>query len=372
MKIPTKIKTWQMVKGPVFDEQGKKVTAPGVLEKVEIPMPKLDQGDALVKIAGCGICHTDLSYFYDGVPMVGKPPLTLGHEISGTVVDAGPGADSWIGKDVIVPAVMPCNRCDICAQGRNNRCLNQKSPGNLMGIYGGFSDYIPVPAEDLCVISDLKGRPLENYAVVADAVTTPYQACWRAGIKEGDPVLISGICGGLGSYAGQIAKALGAKPLVGTDVNEEKLQRALSLGADYVINSRGKDFKAIQGEFKAIAKQAGVKHNIGWKIIECSGNGSAQDVCLGLLGFISKMVVVGYGLQLNTYRLSRLMAFDAEIIGTWGCLARHYPKVLEMVQSGAIKIDPLIEMRPMSGIKDAFAEAHSGALMKRLILTPDF
>lgn len=197
----------------------------------------------LVKIAGCGVCHTDLSYFYDGVPMVGKPPLTLGHEISGTVVQAGPGADSWIGKDVLVPTIMPCYDCDICAQGRHNRCLAAKVPGNMMGVYGGFADYIPVPARDLCMISDLGGRPLEHYAVVADAVTTTYQANRRADIKEGDPDLISGIGGGLGSYAGQIAKALGAKPVVGTEIDEEKLKRALSLGADYVIDARGKDSK---------------------------------------------------------------------------------------------------------------------------------
>jgi 6-hydroxycyclohex-1-ene-1-carbonyl-CoA dehydrogenase len=361
-----------MVKGPNYDKEAKKVTAPGVLEKTEIPVPELGQGEALVKIAGCGVCHTDMSYFYDGVPTVTKPPLTLGHEISGTVVATGPGAEALMGKNVIVPAVMPCNGCDICAQERNNRCLAQKMPGNSLGIYGGFSDYIPVPAQDLCVIEDLQGRPLENYAVIADAATTPYQAAMRADLKEGDPVLITGITGGVGVYMAQVAKALGAKPIVGMARNEEKLKRALSLGADYVINTKDKDFKAIQEEFKAIAKQAGAKHNVGWKIFECTGVGSAQDIALGLLGFVGKLVVVGFGMQKNTYSISRLMAFDADIIGTWGCLPKYYPKVLEMVQSNKIRIDPLLETRPMSTIGRAFEEAHSGGLMKRIVLTPDF
>ena len=100
----------------------------------------------LVEIAGCGVCHTDLSYFYYGVPTVSKPPLTLGHEISGRVVA---GEESWIGKEVIIPAVMPCNNCPICDAGRGNRCLAQKMPGNSLGIYGGFSSHIPVPATDL-------------------------------------------------------------------------------------------------------------------------------------------------------------------------------------------------------------------------------
>ncbi|MEW6136600.1 MAG: 6-hydroxycyclohex-1-ene-1-carbonyl-CoA dehydrogenase [Thermodesulfobacteriota bacterium] len=372
MSIPEKIQTWQMVKGPTFDAETKKITAPGELKKTEIPVPELGQGEVLVKVAGCGVCHTDLGYFYDGVPTVTKPPLTLGHEISGTVVAAGPGADSWLNKNVIVPAVMPCNNCDICAQDRGNRCLQQKMPGNSLGIYGGFADHIPVPAEDLCVIDDLKGRPLENFAVIADAVTTPYQAAIRAELKAGDPVLITGVTGGVGVYMAQVAKTFGAKPIVGLARHEEKLKRALSLGADYTINSKDKDFKAIQQEFRNIAKEAGVPHNVGWKIFECTGVGPVQDVALGLLGFIGKLIVVGFGMAKNSYMMSKLMAFDAEIIGTWGCLPKYYPKVLELVQSGKIEIDSLVDVRPMSSIGESFEEAHSGTLLKRIVLTPDF
>ncbi len=372
MSVPNKIQTWQMVEGPFFDKEAKKVTAPGKLEKTEIPVPDLGAGEVLVEIAGCGVCHTDLAYFYDGVPTVTKPPLTLGHEIAGTVVAAGAGADAMVGKNVIVPAVMPCNKCDICADDRGNRCLAQKMPGNSLGIYGGFASHIPVPSEDLCVIEDLKGRPLANHAVIADAVTTPYQAAIRAGVKEGDPVFISGVTGGVGVYMAQVAKAFGAKPLIGMARNEDKLKRALELGCDYVINSKSKDFKAIQQEFKGFAKEAGLKHNVGWKIFECTGVGEAQDIALGLLGFVSKLMIVGFGMQKNTYSISRLMAFDSEIIGTWGCLPKYYPKVLEMVQEGKIQIDPLLELRPLSKIAEAFEEAHSGTLMKRLVLTPDF
>jgi 6-hydroxycyclohex-1-ene-1-carbonyl-CoA dehydrogenase len=372
VSIPEKIQTWQMVKGPTYDKDAQKITAPGELEKTEIPVPELQQGEVLVKVAGCGVCHTDLSYFYDGVPTVTKPPLTLGHEISGTVVAAGSGAESWLKKNVIVPAVMPCNSCPICAKGRNNRCLDQKMPGNSLGIYGGFSDYIPVPSQDLCVIEDLKGRPLENYAVIADAVTTPYQAAIRADLQAGDPVLITGVTGGVGVYMAQVAKTFGAKPVVGMARHEEKLKRSLSLGADYAINSKDKDFKAIQGEFREIAKQAGVPHNVGWKIFECTGVGPVQDVALGLLGFVGKLIVVGFGMAKNSYMISRLMAFDADIIGTWGCLPKYYPNVLELVQCGKIEIDSLLDPRPMSSIAQAFEEAHGETLMKRIVLRPDF
>jgi 6-hydroxycyclohex-1-ene-1-carbonyl-CoA dehydrogenase len=85
--------TWQMVQPTSFNKETKE-SIPGKLEKKQIPVPQLQPGEVLVEVAGCGVCHTDLGYFYDGVPTVSKPPLTLGHEISGTVVA---GDQAWIG-----------------------------------------------------------------------------------------------------------------------------------------------------------------------------------------------------------------------------------------------------------------------------------
>ncbi|MCX8085053.1 MAG: alcohol dehydrogenase catalytic domain-containing protein, partial [Calditerrivibrio sp.] len=196
-----KIKTYQMVE-------------PGKLIKTEIQKPELKEYEVLVEIKGCGVCHTDLSYYYQGVPTVTKPPLTLGHEISGVIVE---GRIDLIGKEVIVPAVMPCNSCPICAQGRENRCLNQKMPGNSLGIYGGYSSHIPVPFRDLCIIENRGDFPIETLAVVADAVTTPYQAAIRADLKDGDLVIVIGVAGGVGTYMTQMAKAFGAKCVIGFD-----------------------------------------------------------------------------------------------------------------------------------------------------------
>ncbi len=359
--LPDKIDTWQMV-APTSKE------APGKLERTTIPVPELKSDEALVKVAGCGVCHTDLSYYYEGVPTVNKPPLTLGHEISGTVV-AGPA--NLVGKNVIVPAVMPCHGCDICQEGRGNRCLGQKMPGNSLGIYGGFSSHIPVPAGDLCVIDELK-FPLSHYAVVADACTTPYQAAMRGGIKPGDRVIVTGAAGGVGVYMTQMVKALGASVVVGIDINQAKLERALKFGADYVLNSKDKDFKTLRGEFNAIAKQAGVPGNVGWKIFECTGVTPGQEIALGLLSFIGKLIVVGFTMKPVSYAISRLMAFDAELIGTWGCLPEYYPKVLALVQEGKVQIEPFLETKPMSQIREVFEQQHNGLFDKRQVLEPDF
>ena len=123
--VPKTIKQWQMVQPTVYNRETKETT-PGKLEIAEVPVPELKAGEVLVEIAGCGVCHTDLGYFYDGVPTVSKPPLALGHEIAGTVIAGDP---AWVGKEVIIPAVMPCRQCDLCKTGRGNRCLAQKIPG---------------------------------------------------------------------------------------------------------------------------------------------------------------------------------------------------------------------------------------------------
>jgi len=368
LETPNKIQTWQMTQPWSKDKETGKV-AEGKLKKTEIPVPDLKPGEVLIEIAGCGVCHTDIGYFYLGVPTVSAPPLTLGHEISGVVVA---GDDQWIGKEVIVPAVMPCNNCAICNAGRENRCLVQKMPGNSLGVYGGFASHIPVPSRDLCPVEARGNFRLAELAVVADAITSPYQACLRAELKEGDNVVIVGVTGGLGSYVAQLAKAFGASTVIGIGRNPERLKRALQYGADFVINSTDKDARAVRNEFRETCKANGLPHNYLWKIFEVTGSGPGQEMALNLLSFVGKLIVVGYSATVNQYMISRLMAFDAEIIGSWGCPPKHYPEVLKWVLDGTIKIEPFVETRPMSTIRQTFEEARGGKLMKRVVLTPDF
>jgi 6-hydroxycyclohex-1-ene-1-carbonyl-CoA dehydrogenase len=295
--------------------------------------------------------------------------MTLGHEISGRVVA---GDSKWIGKEVIVPAVMPCNKCPICASGRGNRCLAQKMPGNSMGIYGGFSSHIVVPAEDLCVVENRGSIPLEQLSVVADAVTSPYQAAMRANLKPGDNVIITGATGGLGVYATQVCRGMGAKEVVAIARSSEKLKRAMDYGATYTISSADKDARGVRDAFRAYCKEKGLPANYGWKIFEWSGTLAGQQIALELFSYVFTLVICGYGMQKNEYQLSRLMAFDGDILGSWGCLPKYYPAVLKMVLDGKVKIDPFVEIRPMSQIQKAFEEGHKGGLDKRIVLVPDF
>jgi 6-hydroxycyclohex-1-ene-1-carbonyl-CoA dehydrogenase len=244
-------------------------------------------------------------------------------------------------------------------------------PGNSIGPYGGFSSHIPVPSIDLCEVKNRGDIPLSHLAVVADAATTPYQAAKRADLQPGDNVVVVGITGGVGQYVGQITKALGAKTVIGIARNQEKLDRSLQYGTDFAINSTGKDAVAVSKEFRAYCKENALP-NFGWKIFEVTGTKPGQEIALALLGFTGKLIVVGFGLAKTEYAIGRLMAFDADVIGTWGCLPEYYPIVLDMVLKGKINMANFVETRPMSTIAETFAEAHKTPPMKRIVLTPDF
>ena len=199
--------SWQMV------EAGQ----PLVL--VESPIPVPGDGEVLIKVRACGLCHTDVGFLYGGVRPNHPLPLTLGHEIVGRVIATGDGAEQLADRDVIVPAVLPCGDCDLCSQGRGNVCRKQKMPGN--DFPGGFASHFIAPARFLCPIPEGTAN-VENLSVVADAVSTAYQSVVRAGVDSNSMVVVIG-AGGVGTFAAQTAKALGAH-VAAIDVDPNRLE----------------------------------------------------------------------------------------------------------------------------------------------------
>ncbi len=331
----------------------------------EAPGPE----EVLVEIAGCGVCHTDLGYYYDGVRTKHPLPLTLGHEISGRVVAAGPGADGFLGKAVIVAAVIPCGRCDACRRGKATICPNQKMPGN--DIQGGFATHLVVPARGLCIVDERRiaeaGIDLLALSVVADAVTTPYQAIVQAGVATGDLVVVNG-AGGVGGYAVQIAAALGAA-VVAIDVNDEKLEAVAGHGAALTLNAARMGPREIKAAILAFAKDGGLRQS-EWIILECSGTRAGQETAFSLLNHGATLAVVGFTMDKVEVRLSNLMAFHARAIGNWGCPPALYPDALELVLAGRVQVLPFVEKHPLSEINRVFEAAHAGALKRRAILVP--
>jgi 6-hydroxycyclohex-1-ene-1-carbonyl-CoA dehydrogenase len=355
--------TWRMVPDPARPNGFR-------MEDTALPMPACGPGEALVRVTGCGICGTDLGYFWDRIPTSCQPPLTLGHEVSGVVAT---GRSELIGRPVIVPTIFPCRRCEPCLSGRANRCLRQKMLGGNFEQQGGFSSHVLVPEVDLCLIPPDAPVPTERLAVVADAVSTPFQACRRAGIAPGDKVIVIGATGGLGIYAVQWARLLGARVVVGIARAAHRLSLMKDHGIDLAIPVGSGDSQFIRREIWRHCKACDVNPRQGWKILELSGTAEGQRLGLELLTYASRLVLVGYTDAEIGYRFSRLMALDAEICGSWGCDPRLYPEVLSHVLSGRISVLAFTETRPMNSIQESFAELRgSRKSLARLILTPDW
>ncbi len=345
-------------------------TAPGApLERAAFePVP--GAGEVVVQVAGCGVCHTDLGYYYDGVRTNQPLPLALGHEISGRVVAAGDGAAGWIGRAVIVPAVLPCGGCDLCRRGLATICRAQKMPGN--DIQGGFASHIVVPARGLCPVDEQRlaaaGLTLAQVSIVADALTTPYQAVQRAGVAPGDLAVVIG-AGGVGGYCVQVARAFGAA-VVAIDVDARKLEAAArDGGAALTLNAREHDAKALKKAVAGFAQAQGLRAT-EWKIFECSGTAAGQGSAFNLLVHGATLAVVGFTMDKVELRLSNLMAFDARAIGNWGCPPELYPAALDLVLEGKVKLAPFVETHPLADINQVFHAVHAREITRRAVLVP--
>lgn len=331
--------------------------------------PSPQAGEVVVEVAGCGVCHTDLGYYYDGVRTNHALPLALGHEVSGRVSAAGAGAERWIGQTVLVPAVIPCGECGPCKRGRPNICRNQKMPGN--DIHGGFASHIVVPSRGLCKVDEARlakaGLALADISVVADALTTPYQAVVRAGVAPGSLAAVVGV-GGVGGYCVQVAHAAGAT-VVAIDVDADKLAAIGKAGAALTLNARELDGKALKSAIAGLAKEKGLP-TTEWFIFECSGTPAGQQTAYGLLVHGATLSVVGFTMDKVEIRLSNLMAFDARAIGNWGCPPELYPAALDLVLDGKVALKPFVETRPLAEIDHVFEAVHDRSIKRRAILVP--
>jgi len=337
---------------------------PLVRRALELPDP--GPGQALVEVTACGLCHTDLS-FADGSVKTRHPlPLVLGHEITGRVVAAGDGATDLIGQPVLVPAVLPCGDCAFCRAGRGNACPHQTMPGN--DDHGGFATHVLVPAHPLVSLAGAPdGFALDELSVVADAVSTAYQATVRADLAAGDLAVVVG-AGGVGGFAVQIARARGAR-VIACDVKRASLDAASSFGADHVIDVTGREPRDVRKEVRSLAATWDVP-SLRHRIFETSGTAAGQTLAYSLLGPAATMMVVGFTPEKVPTRLSNLMAFDASIHGTWGCPPEAYPPVLDLIYSGQVQLAPVVERAPMSEL-DALLDAMARhELERRMILDP--
>lgn len=338
------------------------------LERRELAPQAPGPGEAVIEVAGCGVCHTDLSFLFGGVKTRTAPPLVLGHEISGIVREVGPGIDAALsGCAVVVPAVLPCGECELCRAGWRSICRRQVMPGNDR--QGGFASHLVVPARFLCRVPGevLARHQLWELAVVSDAVSTPFQAVRRSELVAGEVAIVVGV-GGIGIHAVQVAAAVGAI-VIALDVDDRKLVQAREAGAAAGFNVRGVAVKQVRKLVRAEAERLGGPPHL-WKIFETSGTAAGQELAYALIGFGGSLAVVGFTMDKVELCLSNLMAFDAVARGNWGADPLVYPELLAWIGAGRIRVKPFVERHPLHRINEVFDDAHHRRLLKRAVLIP--
>lgn len=324
----------------------------------EVPTPQPQSGEVLIKVAGCGVCHTDLHYLDHDVPTFKKPPLILGHESSGTVAGLGAGVKQFKeGDRVLLPAVYGCGHCRMCRTGRENICESMMMFGN--NVDGGYAEYVLAPAKDTIPLP--AEIPLIEGAIIADATTTPYHAVVNRGrVQPGDQVAVFG-CGGIGLNVVQIAAAMNGQ-VVAVDVIDSKLEWAKKLGATATLNA--KNVERVDKEIRKLTKGGA---DVAFEAI---GNPVTQEQAFSCIRPGGRLVMVGYSEKPMTLESGRVMYRELEIIGSLGCRPVDYPRVLEMARLGKIKVAELVTARfPLEEINVAFDTLRRGEGI-RSVITP--
>ena len=327
-------------------------------------------GEVAVAIAGCGVCHTDLGYYYDGVRTNHPLPLALGHEISGSVVAAGDGAQTWLGKSVIVPAVLPCGECDLCRRGLGADLpraedAGQRHPRRLRDAHRRAG---PGP------VRRRRGAARRGGPHAARSVDRRRRADDARTRRCGAPAsgrAASPSWSASGGWAGTACRwpAHSAPTVVAIDVDADKLAAIAQAGAALTLDARTLDGKAIKAAVNAFAKEQGLRPT-EWFIFECSGTAAGQLSAWGLLVHGATLSVVGFTMDKVEVRLSNLMAFDARALGNWGCPPDQYPAALDLVLTGKVALKPFVETHPLDDINRVFAAVHHREIKKRAVLVP--
>jgi S-(hydroxymethyl)glutathione dehydrogenase/alcohol dehydrogenase len=306
----------------------------------ELEMPGVGGEDVLIKVASCGVCHTDLKVAQGRNRFT--PPTVLGHEVAGTIEKIGAHCEDFhIGDRVIIGMRYKCGRCRYCLKARENLCERRPAPpalrkpdGTTVSRWnvGGFAEYVAVPEYMIFKVPD--GISMEEASVVGCRVTTAYNAVKHRGrLEPGDSALVIG-CGGIGLNTVQFLKCFGAYPIIAVDIAEEKLAAARSFGATHVINAAAED------PVKAVVKltEGGVD-----KSFEAIGNPKTADQIIQATRPGGTATIIG-GLGSGPFTISsgNFVTREITITGVSSRQANDVEEVFQMAKLGRIDLKSLI------------------------------
>ena len=339
----------------------------------DIPRPEPKTGEILVRVAACGVCHSDLHVARGHLPFV--LPCVLGHEISGIVEALGPDVPGPApGTRVVSSFIMPCGRCRMCEAGRDDLCepyfaLNRvkgvlydgttrlrRADGTPLGMQmmGGLAEYAVVPATDVFPLPD--AIPLEDACILGCAIMTAYGAVKNAAaLRPGESVAVIG-AGGVGSNIIQMAAVFGAGEIVAVDVKDEKLAEARKLGATSVVNATREEPPA--GQVDVAIEAVGRPETI------------TQAVKMARDGGRVVLVGVASAGQTVPLEINRLVRRGLTVSGSFGCRVRaDMPRVVRLAAEGRIRPAATITRRVrLEEINEAYAAMERGEILGRAIV----
>jgi S-(hydroxymethyl)glutathione dehydrogenase/alcohol dehydrogenase len=364
------------MKATVLSEVG------GHLILEEIPRPSPKAGEVLIKVAACGVCHTDLHVIKGEVKF--PLPCVLGHEISGVVEEVAPDVQATRPGDAVVCSfIMPCGVCSYCVRGRDDLCetffaMNRlkgtlydgesrlrRSDGSSLAMYsmGGLAEYAVVPATD--VFPAPANVPLTDACILGCAMMTAYGAVKnQARVQPSDVVAVVGV-GGVGSNVVQVARAFGAGQIIAVDVRDDKLEAVRGLGATHTVNAtRGDAVAAVN----ALTNGRGVD-----VAIEALGRSETVVQAFMMTRDGGRVVVIGIAPGTTTagIEITRLVRRGIQLMGSYGSRVRtDLPELLALAARGQVSVSqPITRRYRLEQVDEAYAALQRGEIIGRAIVT---
>jgi S-(hydroxymethyl)glutathione dehydrogenase/alcohol dehydrogenase len=357
----------------------REINQPVVVEEIEVEPPR--RGEVMIRLAACGVCHSDYSVTTGTIPF--PPPVVLGHEGAGIVVEVGEGVTGIaVGDAVVSSFVSMCGKCRYCQTGRPQLCDQaakaaytlpdgtvrtkdrQGRPLNVFSGCGVMAEVATLHTDNVVKID--QDIPLDRAALVSCGVMTGVGAVANtARVAPGSIAVVFG-CGGVGLNAIQGCAIAGAAMIVAVDTADAKLEMARQFGATHVLNA-----KSEENVVKALRKLTGGGADYAF---ECVGHGEVAAQAYGALRKGGTAVVVGVASQKDntTVRTASLTFEEKTLTGSYFGSARpreDFPRLLALYRARRLKLDELITRTyRIDEAPQAFADLAAGRNARGVIV----
>jgi D-arabinose 1-dehydrogenase-like Zn-dependent alcohol dehydrogenase len=331
----------------------------GDVRLADVPAPKPGPGEVLIGVAACGVGLT-LERARTG-DLGGSAPRIVGHELGGTVLEAGPGAGRWkAGDRVTASFYLTCGSCPNCAGGRETLCANW---GGFVGVHadGGLADAVVLPARNLVPVPD--NVSLAAAAIAADAIATPYRALTgRVSIRPGQTVAVIGAGGGVGVHMVAVARALGAR-VIGIERDPAKEQQLAARGCDLTWNPGDDPDWASR-----LAEELGVRADV---CVDMVASRSTLTNGVALLNRSGTLLIVGYQGGVTFELDPRPFVLDEVVVtGSRYATRADIAASLDLVAQG--RVEPVIGARyPLTGVAEAYRVMQANEAFGRIVVDID-